>query len=76
MSKSELFKAAWRMARNAAEKFGGSSKEYFAECLILARKGVRLIKYFSISSDAGIELVTEEYEAQTTRFFNIEPLLD
>ncbi|BDH46410.1 hypothetical protein TUM12370_24540 [Salmonella enterica subsp. enterica serovar Choleraesuis] len=33
MTKSELFKAAWTMSRNAAAKFGGSVKSFFAEAL-------------------------------------------
>ncbi|ECM8230931.1 hypothetical protein YG56_20960 [Salmonella enterica subsp. enterica serovar Kentucky] len=33
MTKSEMFTAAWIIARNAANRFGGSSKSYFAEAL-------------------------------------------
>lgn len=32
-SKREIFKRAWKSAKQAAERFGGSSKEYFAACL-------------------------------------------
>lgn len=38
MTKSNLFKTAWRIAKEGAAKFGGSSKEYFAESLKLAYK--------------------------------------
>ena len=38
MTKSNIFKTAWRIAKEGAAKFGGSSKEYFAESLKLAYK--------------------------------------
>jgi hypothetical protein len=33
LSKSGTFKTAWEYARYSAKKFGGSSKQYFSECL-------------------------------------------
>jgi len=36
MTKSELFKRAWTIAKEAAVNFGGSSKSYFSESLKLA----------------------------------------
>lgn len=36
MTKSEIFTAAWELAKQGAAKFGGSSKEYFAEALKIA----------------------------------------
>lgn len=38
MNKSNLFKTAWTIAKEGAAKFGGSSREYFAEALKLAYK--------------------------------------
>ncbi|MCS4487174.1 hypothetical protein [Staphylococcus americanisciuri] len=34
--KKQLFKHAWKLAKEGAEKFGGTSKEYFAEALKMA----------------------------------------
>lgn len=38
MTKSQIFTTAWVIAKQGAAKFGGSSKEYFAEALKLAYK--------------------------------------
>ncbi|PZL71698.1 hypothetical protein CI088_11900 [Enterococcus plantarum] len=38
MTKSEIFTTAWELAKQGASKFGGSSKEYFAEALKIAYK--------------------------------------
>lgn len=38
MNKQQLFQTAWTIAKEGAAKFGGSSKEYFAESLKLAYK--------------------------------------
>lgn len=42
MNKSRLFKEAWKIAKNGQKKFGGSVKEYFAESLKMAHKGIVL----------------------------------
>ncbi len=49
MTKSQIFKNAWAIAKHGANKFGGSSKEYFAEALKMAYKGLAL-------KDAEIEI--------------------
>lgn len=33
MSKSAIFKSAWKLAKEGAKRFGGSSKDYFSESL-------------------------------------------
>ncbi|ELW8656300.1 hypothetical protein SIL91_004914 [Salmonella enterica] len=43
MNKSTLFITAWNMSRDAAAKFGGSVKSYFAESLKLAYGRTRLV---------------------------------
>ncbi|EJB9826630.1 hypothetical protein MXI68_002047 [Salmonella enterica] len=43
MNKSTLFITAWNMSRDAAAKFGGSVKSYFAESLKLAYSRTRLV---------------------------------
>ncbi|EDT7399852.1 hypothetical protein AHX81_001237 [Salmonella enterica subsp. enterica] len=43
MNKSMLFITAWNMSRDAAAKFGGSVKSYFAESLKLAYGRTRLV---------------------------------
>ncbi|EAU1641210.1 hypothetical protein D5S90_12115 [Salmonella enterica] len=43
MNKSTLFITAWNMSRDAATKFGGSVKSYFAESLKLAYSRTRLV---------------------------------
>jgi len=50
MTKSELFKKAWEISRQAFNKFGGSVKSFFSEALKMARKGESL---FNIK-DCGI----------------------
>lgn len=40
LSKSQLFKNAWAYAKASAKKFGGSSKQYFAEALKTVRKNI------------------------------------
>lgn len=40
MNKSNLFKNAWAIARHGQKKFGGNVKEYFAEALKMAYKGI------------------------------------
>lgn len=42
MTKSNLFKNAWAIAKHGANKFGGSSKEYFAQALKMAYAGIQL----------------------------------
>ncbi|WP_145465227.1 hypothetical protein [Staphylococcus haemolyticus] len=42
MTKSQIFLNAWAIAKHAAKKFGGSSKEYFSEALKMAWKGLAL----------------------------------
>lgn len=36
MTKSEIFTAAWELAKQGASKFGGSSKDYFSAALKIA----------------------------------------
>ncbi|EAS2153920.1 hypothetical protein BBD74_12550 [Salmonella enterica] len=43
MNKSTLFITAWNTSRDAAAKFGGSVKSYFAESLKLAYGRTRLV---------------------------------
>lgn len=43
MNKLTLFITAWNMSRDAAAKFGGSVKSYFAESLKLAYGRTRLV---------------------------------
>lgn len=43
MNKSTLFITAWNISRDAAAKFGGSVKSYFAESLKLAYGRTRLV---------------------------------
>ncbi|EAP0170031.1 hypothetical protein DLE68_02135 [Salmonella enterica] len=43
MNKSTLFITAWNTSRDAAAKFGGSVKSYFAESLKLAYSRTRLV---------------------------------
>lgn len=43
MNKSTLFITAWNISRDAAAKFGGSVKSYFAESLKLAYSRTRLV---------------------------------
>ncbi|EHL5405197.1 hypothetical protein KD288_001372 [Salmonella enterica] len=43
MNKSTLFITAWNRSRDAAAKFGGSVKSYFAESLKLAYSRTRLV---------------------------------
>lgn len=43
MNKSTLFITAWNMSRDAAAKFDGSVKSYFAESLKLAYSRTRLV---------------------------------
>ncbi|EOV0286219.1 hypothetical protein ACOIP5_005260 [Salmonella enterica] len=43
MNKTTLFITAWNMSRDAAAKFGGSVKSYFAESLKLAYGRTRLV---------------------------------
>lgn len=42
MTKSQIFKNAWAIAKHGANKFGGSSKEYIAKALKMAYKGLVL----------------------------------
>jgi len=39
MSKSDVMKRAWEIARNAVKKFGGKIKEYFSASLKMAWAG-------------------------------------
>lgn len=49
MTKSQIFKNAWAIAKHGANKFGGSSKEYIADALKMAYRGLAL-------KDAEIEI--------------------
>ncbi|WP_105980142.1 hypothetical protein [Staphylococcus simulans] len=42
MTKSQIFKNAWAIAKHGKKKFGGKVKEYFAEALKMAYKGIVL----------------------------------
>lgn len=42
MNKSTIFSNAWSIARNAAAKFGGSVKSFFAEALKMAYRATEL----------------------------------
>ncbi|MCD8916387.1 hypothetical protein K2V61_12640 [Staphylococcus simulans] len=42
MNKSNLFKNAWAIAKQGQKEFGGKAKEYFAEALKMAYKGITL----------------------------------
>lgn len=49
MTKSQIFKNAWAIAKQGASKFGGSSKEYFAEALKMAYAGY-VVEYITTST--------------------------
>lgn len=49
-NKSELFNAAWTLAKQGASKFGGSSKEYFAVALKIAYVSTKDVQYVGIKS--------------------------
>ncbi|WP_158784177.1 hypothetical protein [Pantoea sp. BAV 3049] len=60
MTKSKLFLNAWSIARDAAAKFGGSVKSYFAEALKMAHKGIELTVE-SLIKIGGNEWVKGDY---------------
>ncbi|MGM0122751.1 hypothetical protein IGI37_000117 [Enterococcus sp. AZ194] len=53
MTKKEIFKTAWIIAKHGATKFGGSPKEYFSESLKMAYKRGDLKIIFTLEIASG-----------------------
>lgn len=72
MNKSTLFTTAWNISRNAAEKFGGPVKSYFAESLKLAWH-----KPAAITVEALVNVGGSEWKKNDMHrvYFNVKELL-
>lgn len=46
MSKAEIFTNAWKLAKDGAERFGGSCRDYFAQALKMAYAATKIYRDF------------------------------
>lgn len=65
MTRSELFKAAWRLARQGAARFGGSARRYFAAAL-------RMI-YASLVRPSGAAALARRRQAGAALGYDVAP---
>ena len=76
INKTELFKTAWNIARDAAKRFGNSVRSYFAEAL---KEAWKQIKQSKITVDFLISKGGKEWKKgnyHRVYFNNIEKYLD
>ncbi|WP_261465888.1 hypothetical protein [Serratia entomophila] len=72
MNKSTIFSNAWSIARNAAAKFGGSVKTFFAEALKMAYRATELTVEALVKM-GGSEWIKGDYHRV---YFNFDALCE